>query len=92
MARAMSSVGRSPDNTNSIASTSGNDALEQVIQDFKMKPRETSAALAAQLTIGQRAALAAALAQHTDQQNLDEKYFGELFAAADDDANSELNK
>lgn len=68
------------------------EALEQVLHDFQMRPREVSEMLAGKLSTGQRAALAAALAQHTDQHNLSEEYFNELFKAADNDANSELSR
>lgn len=83
------SIARSPDRADSHGSQ---EALEQIVQDFGSNPQDVSQQLAAKLSTSQKAALAAALAQHTDQHELNEDYFNELFKAADNDANSELNR
>lgn len=72
----------------SAASTSGSQA-DVSAQAFQHNPKAAAEDLAAKLSPAQRAILAAALAQHTQhQQVLDEKYFNELFSAHDVDADS----
>ncbi|EFJ52011.1 hypothetical protein VOLCADRAFT_56190 [Volvox carteri f. nagariensis] len=66
------STGASPEQT-------GN-SLEQA---FERNPHAAAQALAAKLSPAQRAVLAAALAQHTEMQQLDNAYWEELFQAHD---------
>lgn len=65
--------------TDSTAQQTGN-TLEE---DFERNPHTAAQSLAAKLSPAQRAVLASALAQHTEMQQIDEKYWEELFRAHD---------
>ncbi|GLI68908.1 hypothetical protein VaNZ11_013459 [Volvox africanus] len=65
--------------TNSSSEQTGN-GLEEA---FERDPHSAAQALAAKLSPAQRAVLVAALAQHTETQQIDDAYWEELFQAHD---------